>query len=76
MDSFDPTKISAADDLVGKTINGWFVKSKIQAADPNQGETGGNFSICYIVEKDSKQYFMKVLDYKKRSIEANSCRQN
>ncbi len=65
MDSFDPTKISAADDLVGKTINGWFVKSKIQAADPNQGETGGNFSICYIVEKDSKQYFMKVLDYKK-----------
>lgn len=65
MTSFDPTKISAADDLVGKTINGWYVKSKIQPADPNQGETGGNFSVCYIVEKENRQFFMKVLDYKK-----------
>ena len=48
--------------LEGKTVNGWSVKTKIPAADPLKNETGGNFSICYIVEKEGVEYFMKVLD--------------
>lgn len=65
MDFFDMSKISAADDLVGKRINGWLVKEKLPSANKDLGETGGNFSVCYYVEKDNRTYFMKVLDYKK-----------
>lgn len=48
--------------LEGKNLNGWHVLSKIPAPDPSKNETGGNFSICYIVEKNGVEYFMKVLD--------------
>lgn len=51
----------AACNLVGKEINGWFVKKMLPK--PNKiGGTGGTFSICYIVEREGKEYFMKVLD--------------
>ena len=55
----------AANDLVGKTISGWKVIEKLPKPDPLKHETGGTFSICYIVEKDGEHCFMKVLDYEK-----------
>ena len=51
--------------LVGKNMNGWNVVRQLPKPDLNKGETGGNFSICYIVEKNGKEYFMKVLDLRK-----------
>lgn len=48
--------------LEGKIINGWLVKTKLPAPDSNKNETGGSFSICYIVEKNDDEFFMKVLD--------------
>ncbi len=48
--------------LVGKNINGWEVISQLPEPDISKGETGGNFSICYIVKKDGIECFMKVLD--------------
>lgn len=54
----------ASENLVGMTINGWRVIKKLDAPDISKGETGGNFSVCYIVQKDGIEYFMKVLDYK------------
>ena len=53
----------AASNLEGKIIDGWQVKLKLPRPDKSQGESGGNFSICYIVEKDGKEFFMKVLNY-------------
>lgn len=55
--------IFAACNLEGQTINGWFVKTKLPKPDVSKGESGGNFSICYVVSKDNKDFFMKVLDY-------------
>lgn len=55
----------AANDLLGKTINDWKVIAKLPKPNPIKNETGGNFSICYIVEKEGKECFMKVLDYEK-----------
>ena len=55
----------AANDLIGKTISGWKVIEKLPKPDPLKHETGGTFSICYIVEKDGEHCFMKVLDYEK-----------
>lgn len=54
----------ASENLVGETINGWKVVLKLEAPDSSKGETGGNFSICYVVQKEGTEYFMKVLDYK------------
>jgi len=54
--------------LEGKDLNGWHVVSKIPAPDPAKKETGGNFSICYIVEKGGEEYFMKVLDMRNCNI--------
>ena len=48
--------------LVGQSINGWTVIDKIPEPDSSKGETGGNFSICYIVKKNMVECFMKVLD--------------
>ena len=58
----DVDSLFAVCNLEGKTFNGWQVKTKLPAPDPSKNETGGNFSICYIVEKDGVDYFMKVLD--------------
>lgn len=58
----DIDSLFAVCNLEGKSFNGWHVKTKIPAPDPSKEETGGNFSICYIVEKDGVEYFMKVLD--------------
>ena len=62
--AIDLSFVSAADNLTGKIINGWFIKEKINKSS-SPSNTGGTFSICYKVEKDGKCYFMKVLDYKK-----------
>ena len=48
--------------LEGKVVNDWHIKAKVPSPDYSKGETGGNFSICYIVEKDGVECFMKVLD--------------
>lgn len=53
----------AASNLEGLTINNWYIKEKLPKADRSKGESGGNFSICYIVNKDGKDFFMKVLNY-------------
>lgn len=58
----DIDSLFAVCNLEGKDLNGWHVKSKLPVPDPTKNETGGNFSICYIVEKDGIEYFMKVLD--------------
>ncbi len=55
-------RLFAVCNLENKEFNGWFVKSKLPKPDKANGESGGNFSICYIVEKDGIEYFMKVLD--------------
>lgn len=57
------SSLAATDNLVGMTINGWNVVEKL-AKSGTPSDTGGNFSICYRVEKDGKYYFMKVLNYK------------
>lgn len=54
----DIDSLFAVCNLEGKVVNGWLVKSKIPAPDSAKKETGGNFSICYIVEKDGKEFFM------------------
>ena len=63
MDSMDT--LFAVCNLVGKNINGWEVISQLPEPDRAKGETGGNFSICYIAKKDDVECFMKVLDYRK-----------
>lgn len=40
----------AACNLEGQTINNWYIKEKLPKADRSKGESGGNFSICYIVK--------------------------
>lgn len=55
--------IFAVCNLEGQTIDGWFVKTKLPKADVSKGESGGNFSICYVVSKDNKDFFMKVFNY-------------
>ncbi len=64
----DINSLFAVCNLEGKTINGWQIKSKLPAPDRTKNETGGNFSICYIVEKDNIEYFMKVLDMRKCNV--------
>ncbi len=55
----------AAGNIEGRDLNGWHVKSKLPSPDKSKGQTGGNFSVCYIVEKDGVEYFMKVFDFEK-----------
>lgn len=61
----DMDSLFAVCNLEGTILNGWRVISRIPAPDPAKNETGGNFSICYIVEKDGVECFMKVLDLRK-----------
>ena len=56
------TDLFAYHNLVGKTINGWEVIQQLPKADSSKGETGGNFSICYIVKNSDRKAFMKVFD--------------
>ena len=53
-------QISAVHSLKGRTLKtGWYVK---EIAKSKPGSTGGNFSVCYIVEKDGKEGFLKALN--------------
>lgn len=63
--NIDINKMFASGDLEGKTVSGWGVIKKLAVPDHSKNETGGNFSSCYIVEKDDIKAFMKVLDYGK-----------
>ena len=57
----DFSTFAAADNLVGRNINGWNVIEKLKKST-SPSDTGGHFSICYKVEKDGKVFFMKVLE--------------
>ena len=58
--AFDEDKISAVHDLQGKELhNGWHVIKKVE---PKPGATGGNFSICYVVERDGQKGFLKAIN--------------
>lgn len=53
----------AAQELEGRTLkSGWLVKKKISK---KKTDTGGNFSVCYEVEKDGKKCFLKAIDFSK-----------
>lgn len=52
----DINSLFAVCNLEGKNLDGWHVKTKIPPPNPDNNETGGNFSICYIVEKDGVEY--------------------
>lgn len=52
--------IKPAELLLGKTLDGGFtVKKKVPK---RAGGTGGHFSVCYVAEKDGKEYFLKATD--------------
>lgn len=52
-----------AEDLEGKQIGNWTVSRKLQRDD---GQTGGTFSVGYIVTNASgEEAFLKAMDYKK-----------
>lgn len=52
---------NAAHNLLNRTLkSGWLVKEKPER-DPNQ--SGSNFSVGYIVEKDGETCFMKAFDF-------------
>lgn len=53
-------QISAVHALSGRTLKtGWCVK---EIVNPKPGSTGGNFSVCYLVEKDNIEGFLKALN--------------
>lgn len=53
-------QISAVHALEGRTLQtGWQVIEKTKS---KPGSTGGNFSVCYIVEKDGQKGFLKALN--------------
>lgn len=55
------TQDNAAHSLIGKTLpNNWKVLEKIV---PNEGATGGFFSVCYIVENGEEKAFLKALNF-------------
>ncbi len=60
--NIDVNKLFASGDLEGKIISGWTVVKKLAAPNIAKNETGGNFSVCYIVERKGETAFMKVLD--------------
>lgn len=53
----DFASFAAADNLVGRNINGWVVVEKLKKST-SPSDTGGHFSICYKVEKDHKTFFI------------------
>ncbi|MBK7609666.1 MAG: hypothetical protein IPI18_21975 [Saprospiraceae bacterium] len=53
---------NAAHNMLNLTLkSGWVVKEKPER-DPNQ--SGSNFSVGYIVEKDGETCFMKAFDFR------------
>src|SRR5688500_4524380 len=53
-------QISAVHALEGRTLKtGWKVIEKVSS---KPGSTGGNFSVCYIVEKDRQIGFLKAIN--------------
>lgn len=53
-------QISAVHALVGRTLkSGWKVTEK---ASFKPGSTGGNFSVCYLVEKENVKGFLKAIN--------------
>lgn len=49
-----------AESLTGLTLNnGWHV---LEILKRKPGDTGGHFSVCYIVEKEGQKAFLKALD--------------
>ena len=51
----------AAQDLEGRVLKtGWLVTKKVSK---RKTDTGGNFSVCYEVEKDGKKCFLKAIDF-------------
>lgn len=61
--SMDLSSLFASHNLVGHTLsNGWKIMRKLEK-DPSKGQTGGNFSICYLAERDGKEYFVKVINF-------------
>ncbi len=60
LDAIPEDQISAVHALKGHTLKtGWKV---IELAKAKPGSTGGNFSVCYIVEKDGEIGFLKALN--------------
>ncbi|AFL82555.1 protein kinase family protein [Aequorivita sublithincola DSM 14238] len=52
----------AAEALLGKELkNGWKVTKKLER---KLGSSGGYFSVCYLVEKDGYEAFLKALNFK------------
>jgi hypothetical protein len=52
---------NVAEQLTGYTLpGGWRVRDKVAR---ESGDTGGNFSVNYIVERDGQRAFCKVLNY-------------
>lgn len=50
----------AAHNLLNRTLQeGWRV---VEKKEKKAGDTGGTFSVCYIVEKEGKKYFMKAFN--------------
>lgn len=55
------TSENAAENLEGLTLpGGWRVRDRVSR---QPGDTGGNFSVSYIVERDGQKAFCKVLNY-------------
>lgn len=53
---------NAAYSLTGRVLKQkWYVKKRLE---PSQFSTGGNFSVCYIVEDNDGIAFLKALDFK------------
>lgn len=54
---------NAAEDLLNITLDsGWVVKEKLEKVP---GQTGAFFSVCYLIEKEGKQAFLKALNFSK-----------
>ena len=52
---------NASENLQGLTLDtGWYVGERVQKAP---GATGGFFSVCYKVTKDSEECFLKAFNF-------------
>jgi serine/threonine protein kinase len=55
------TQDNAAHSLLGRELkNGWLVTKKVE---PKEGATGGFFSVCYVVQRDKEEAFLKALNF-------------
>lgn len=59
-----------AENLVGHVLDtGWTISKKLEKAS---GETGGNFSVQYIAERNGEKCFLKAIDIEKTIIKSPS----